>query len=60
MIDTTNVMEGFNWQPRKATKMPTDSSLLKMLYLVWWTLQKMDGERMGMGYDPLSAECIFC
>lgn len=52
LIYTTNTIEGFNRQLRKATKsksvFPTDDSLLKMLYLAMiditkkWTGRRMD------------------
>ena len=62
LIYTTNVMEGFNRQLRKATKaksvFPTDDSLLKILYHRYH--QKMDRTTAGLEPHSRTIVCVFC
>ena len=64
LIYTTNAIEGFNCQLRKATKaktvFPSDSSLLKMLYLAMMdNTKKWTGHRQDWGQIHSQLEIYF-
>lgn len=63
LIYTTNTIEGFNRQLRKATKSKTvflsDDSLLKMLYLATMDITKMDLSQARLWTDPFPVGNLF-
>ena len=64
LVYTTNAIEGFNRQLRKATKsktvFPTDDSLLKMLYLAMMDItKKWTGHRQDWGQIHSQLEIYF-